>query len=59
MDQLLGLDVRARRELWDEIKRLKGKMMILLTIHYLEEAEAIADRTGVIDKGQDESAWHK
>lgn len=48
----LGLDVRARRELWDEIKRLKGKMTILLTTHYLEEAEAIADRIGIMDKGQ-------
>lgn len=48
----LGLDVRARRALWDEIKRLKGKMTILLTTHYLEEAEAIADRIGIMDKGQ-------
>lgn len=47
----LGLDVIARRELWNIIKRLKGKMTIILTTHYLEEAEAICDRIGIMVKG--------
>lgn len=47
----LGLDVIARRELWNIIKNLKGKMTIILTTHYLEEAEAICDRIGIMVKG--------
>lgn len=47
----LGLDVLARRDLWSIIKRLKGKITIILTTHYMEEAEALADRIGVISKG--------
>lgn len=47
----LGLDVLARRELWSEIKKLKGKITIILTTHYLEEAEALSDRIGVMSKG--------
>ncbi len=47
----LGLDVIARRELWSIIKKLKGKMTIILTTHYLEEAEAICDRIAVMVKG--------
>lgn len=47
----VGLDVRARRELWKHIKSLKGKMTIILTTHYLEEAEALADRVGIMDNG--------
>lgn len=47
----LGLDVIARRELWNIIKKLKGKMTIILTTHYLEEAEAICDRIGIMVKG--------
>ncbi len=47
----LGLDVIARRELWTIIKKLKGKITIILTTHYLEEAEALSDRIGIIAKG--------
>jgi len=48
----LGLDVIARRELWKFISRLKGKITIILTTHYLEEAEALADRIGIMSKGK-------
>lgn len=48
----LGLDVLARRELWSIIKRLKGKITIILTTHYLEEAEALSDRIAVMKKGE-------
>ena len=48
----LGLDVLARRELWTTIKSLKGKVTIILTTHYLEEAEALSDRVGVMTKGK-------
>ena len=44
----LGLDVLARRELWSEIEKLKGKMTVVLTTHYLEEAEALSDRVAVM-----------
>lgn len=49
----VGLDVEARRLLWEEIRRLvaRGKS-ILLTTHYLEEADAIADRIAVINQGE-------
>lgn len=47
----LGLDVLARRELWKQIEKLKGKITIILTTHYLEEAEALSDRIGVMAKG--------
>lgn len=47
----LGLDVRARRELWATIEKLKGKVTLILTTHYLEEAEALADRICIMDKG--------
>lgn len=47
----LGLDVLARRELWKYINRLKGKITIILTTHYLEEAEALSDRIGIMSKG--------
>jgi len=48
-----GLDVEARRLLWDEIRRLvtRGKT-VLLTTHYLQEADALADRVAVINQGQ-------
>lgn len=48
----LGLDVLARRELWNNIESLKGKMTIILTTHYMEEAEALADRIGVMKDGR-------
>ena len=48
----LGLDVIARRELWKEIEKLRKKMTIILTTHYMEEAEALADRIGVMIKGK-------
>lgn len=48
----LGLDVLARRELWAAIRTMKGKVTIILTTHYLEEAEALADRVGVMARGQ-------
>lgn len=47
----LGLDVLARRELWSVIEKLKGKMTIILTTHYLEEAESLSDRIGIMAKG--------
>lgn len=48
----LGLDVIARRELWNIIKQLKRKMTILLTTHYLEEAENLCDRIAILVKGK-------
>ena len=47
----LGLDVIARRELWKTISSLKGKMTIILTTHYMEEAEALSDRIGIMKEG--------
>ncbi len=47
----LGLDVLARRELWKHISKLKGKITIILTTHYLEEAEALSDRIGIMAGG--------
>lgn len=44
----LGLDVLARRELWRVIEALHGKVTVILTTHYLEEAEALADRIGIL-----------
>lgn len=48
----LGLDPQARRNLWKEIEKLKGKITIILTTHYLEEADALSDRIGIIDEGK-------
>ncbi len=48
----LGLDVLARAELWDQIRALKGEVTIILTTHYMEEAEALSDRIGVMGKGR-------
>lgn len=48
----LGLDVIARRELWRMIEKLKGKITIILTTHYLEEAHALADRIGIMSGGR-------
>lgn len=47
----LGLDVIARSELWDTIRSLKGKATIILTTHYMEEAESLSDRIGVMKQG--------
>ncbi|MGM9553583.1 MAG: ABC transporter ATP-binding protein [Faecousia sp.] len=48
----LGLDVLARRELWREIKALKGRITVVLTTHYMEEAEQLADRVGIMANGK-------
>ena len=48
----LGLDVIARRELWHTIKLLKQQMTIILTTHYMEEAESLADRIGIMKDGR-------
>ena len=48
----LGLDVIARSELWDTIRALKGKVTIVLTTHYMEEAEALSDRIGIMKAGR-------
>ena len=47
----LGLDVIARKELWSVIENLKGKITIVLTTHYMEEAEVLSDRIGIMAKG--------
>lgn len=47
----LGLDILARRELWELLRALHGKTTIVLTTHYLEEAEALADRIGIMAGG--------
>ena len=44
----LGLDVIARHDLWEAIRSLKGKVTIILTTHYMEEAEALSDRIGIM-----------
>ena len=48
----LGLDVIARQELWDTIRSLKGDITIILTTHYMEEAEALSDRIGIMKHGR-------
>ena len=48
----LGLDVLARHDLWDVIRSLKGKITIILTTHYMEEAEALSDRIGIMKNGR-------
>ena len=47
----LGLDVIARKELWKVIEGLKGKITIILTTHYMEEAESLSDRIGIMTNG--------
>ena len=48
----LGLDVIARQELWDMIRELKASSTIILTTHYMEEAEALSDRIGIMKNGK-------
>ena len=48
----LGLDVLARHDLWEVIHSLKGKITIILTTHYMEEAEELSDRIGIMKSGR-------
>lgn len=48
----LGMDVIARHELWEVIRSLKGKVTMILTTHYMEEAEALSDRIGIMKDGR-------
>ena len=48
----LGLDVIARKELWRIIRELKGRITIVLTTHYMEEAESLSDRIGIMVNGK-------
>ena len=48
----LGLDVLARSELWDLIRALKGTVTVILTTHYMEEAEALSDRVAILKNGR-------
>jgi len=48
----LGLDVLARHDLWDAVRALKGRITIILTTHYMEEAEALSDRIGIMKEGR-------
>jgi len=48
----LGMDVRARRDLWKILSQLKGEVTIVLTTHYLEEVEMLADRVAIMHRGK-------
>ena len=48
----LGLDVLARSDLWDIIRTLKGQVTVILTTHYMEEAEALSDRIAIMKDGK-------
>lgn len=48
----LGLDILARTDLWEIIRSLKGRITIVLTTHYMEEAEALSDRVGIMKDGE-------
>ena len=48
----LGLDVIARSELWELISSMKGRITVILTTHYMEEAEALSDRIGIMKEGK-------
>ena len=48
----LGLDVLARSDLWDIIRALKGKVTVIMTTHYMEEAEALSDRVAIMKDGR-------
>ncbi len=47
----LGLDILARRELWDVIRELTGSITMILTTHSMEEAEQLASRVGILKAG--------
>ena len=48
----MGLDVLARSDLWDAVRSLKGKITVVLTTHYMEEAEVLSDRVGIMKDGR-------
>lgn len=48
----LGLDVLARSELWELIRTLKGKITIIMTTHYMQEAQALSDRIAIMKEGR-------
>lgn len=48
----LGMDVRARRDLWRILLQIKGDVTIVVTTHYLEEIEILADRVGIMNQGK-------
>lgn len=48
----LGLDVLARHDLWETVRALRGKITVILTTHYMEEAEALSDRIGIMKDGK-------
>ena len=48
----LGLDVMARHDLWETIRTMKGRVTMILTTHYMEEAEALSDRIGIMKNGR-------
>ena len=48
----LGLDVLARSDLWEVIRSLTGRVTVVLTTHYMEEAEALSDRIGIMKGGR-------
>lgn len=48
----LGLDVLARSDLWDTVRALKGRVTVILTTHYMEEAEALSDRVAIMRDGR-------
>lgn len=48
----LGLDVLARRELWENIRAMRGRITVILTTHYMEEAETLSDRIGIMKEGR-------
>ena len=48
----LGLDVIARHELWSVIRALKGSVTVVMTTHYMEEAEVLSDRIGIMKSGR-------
>ena len=48
----LGMDVLARRELWRVLENLRGRLTVVMTTHYMEEAEALSDRIGIMAAGR-------